>query len=102
MMSRNDYAKRIRHLEIFSSLFMIIGTLVTLYLGFGLYALLLILVIYVITQVVNYRLMKKCRCPKCGNVDVFTKHLGFTTGVKEQCPNCHCQLHPDQKMPIKK
>ena len=95
MKSRNQYAKAIRRIEIFSNFFLIIGIVASFFMSLGLPGTIGTLVIYVLLMAYNYRLMKRCRCDACGYVDVFTKSRSFVSGVEKRCPHCNHKLKND-------
>ena len=92
MKTRNEFAKLIRRIEIFSLLFMILGAGTSIIMGWGVLGLLIVVVIYLILTAYTYTLMKKCKCEKCGHVEIFEKSHGITVGVLSHCPECNTKL----------
>lgn len=92
MKSRKEYVKKIRRLEILSSLFMILGTFISIVFHFKIFGLITIVVIFILFNIYIYSLMKQIRCRDCDNVDIFEKKFGFTYGIKSHCPRCNHKL----------
>lgn len=99
---RADYVKPIRRLTIIS----IVVLFVCLIVGFvsgdfiknGLYALVFGFVVFIALHVIQYRMMFKCRCRKCGHVEVFETKRMLIVSVKGRCPKCNTKIKTDESI----
>lgn len=100
--TRKDYIKPMRVLSLISMLFLlaclIIGFVSGDFSGTGFYLLLLGFAVFIALTVWQYKMMYKCRCRKCGHVEVFETKRTVVTDVKRRCPKCNSKLKEDEIM----
>lgn len=97
---RRDFIKPMRRLTLISLLFLIVCIVVGFITGdmvnTGFYLLLLGFVVYIVATVMQYKMMVKCRCRKCGSTEVFATKRGVVNDVKGRCPNCNSKFKEDE------
>ncbi|MFV0392931.1 MAG: hypothetical protein ACK5LC_00825 [Coprobacillaceae bacterium] len=97
---RKDFVKPMRLLTIISMVVLIACLLAGFisgdFVNTGFYALLFGFAVFIILHVIQYRMMFRCRCKKCGHVEVFETKRMVITGVKGRCPKCNSKLKVDE------
>lgn len=96
--TRRQLAKRIRILEVVSTLELLIVAIFVYIFDLGMFGIICDLIIYVGICAYTYTLVKKCRCEKCGSTDVFEKRMGFTMGLSDRCHKCNKKLQNDKPL----
>lgn len=98
--TRQDFIKPMRRLSFISLLFLIACLLIGFFSGdfsnTGFYLLIVGFVVYIGLTAWQYKMMTKCRCRKCGYVEVFETKRTVVTGVKRRCPKCNSKLKEDE------
>lgn len=98
--TRKDYIKPMRRLSFISLLFLIaclvIGFVSGDFVNTGFYLLIVGFVVYIALTALQYKMMSKCCCRKCGYVEVFETKRTVVTGVKRRCPKCNSKLKDDE------
>lgn len=97
---RKDFIKPMKILSLVSLLFLlgclIIGFVSGDFVNTGFYLLLLGFGVFIALQVWQYKMMTKCRCKKCGYVEVFESKRFVVSSVKKRCPKCNTKLKEDE------
>jgi|GEM_PF-383202 len=98
MKTRSEIGKDVRRLEIISFLFMAVGVVAVLVMGWGTLGVIGVLVIFLAVSWFSFTRIQKAACEYCGCTDVFEKTAGFTSGVRPVCPECHKKLKANVPM----
>lgn len=97
---RRDFIKPMRRLTIISLLFLVVCIVVGFVSGdmvnTGFYLLILGFAVYIMSAVMQYKMMSTCRCRKCGNTNVFDTKGGVVVNVKSRCPKCNSKFKEDE------
>lgn len=75
----------------------IVGGFVTGDLAYtGFYLMIGAIVVFVAMTAIQYKIKQKCRCRRCGSIEVFEEKKLVVVGVKRRCEKCSSKLREDE------
>lgn len=97
---RQDYVKPLRLLSLTAIIILVASIIISILFGefmkSGLFMVIAGFIIFAVLHGIQYRMMTKCKCKKCGYVEIFETKRMLITGVKNKCPKCKERIKVDE------
>lgn len=62
----------------------------------GVYVFAFGLIVFIVLQIIQYKMMYRCRCRACGHTEIFNNKWIIISGVKSKCPKCGANINIDE------